>query len=41
MVAAKIATLTEIETYYDLADVLDANDALDIVEELDRQAWET
>ncbi len=36
----QVATLKEIETYYDLVDVLDANEALDIKEEAERRATE-
>lgn len=40
LVLEHVATLREIETYYDLLDVLDANEALDIKEEAERRATE-
>ena len=33
-----VATLREIETYYDIVDVFDANEALDLQDEADRRA---
>jgi len=41
LVVSEIATLKEIETYYDLADVLDAHLALDIKEEAEARALES
>ena len=35
LVVAEIATLREVETYYDLNDVLDAHEALDLQAEAD------
>jgi len=35
-----VATLEEIDCYYDLRDLLDANEALDIQDEADRLAME-
>ena len=39
-VLAGILTLKEIETYYDINDLWDANEALDIKEEAERRALE-
>jgi len=39
-VVAKIATLEEIETHYDLVDLLDANEALDLQDEAEALANE-
>jgi hypothetical protein len=33
LVANQVATLTEVREYYDLVDLLDANTALDLMEE--------
>lgn len=35
-----MATLQEIDTHYDILEVLDANEVLDLQEEADRQAME-
>jgi hypothetical protein len=40
LVVARVATLKELETYYDFVDVLDLNDALDLMDEVESQAWE-
>ena len=40
-VLAGILTLKEIKTYYDILDVWDANEALDIKEEAERQNYES
>lgn len=40
LVIERVATLTELEKYYDLVDVLDANEALDLREEAERRANE-
>lgn len=40
LVIERVATLTELERYYDLVDVLDANEALDLREEAERRANE-
>ena len=40
LVLARIATLEEIETYYDLLELLDAHEALDLQEEADAIANE-
>ena len=37
---AKVTTLREIETHYDLVDMLDLHEALDIQEEAERMANE-
>jgi len=41
LVVERVATLEEVETYYDLIDVFDANAALDLREEAERKAWES
>lgn len=38
LVVRQIATLHEIETHYDINDVGDANEALDLMDEAERQA---
>jgi hypothetical protein len=40
LVARQAATLKEVETYYDLVDVFDMNDALDLLDEADARACE-
>jgi hypothetical protein len=40
LVVFKVATLEELECYYDLADVLEAHEALDFKQELEAKAWE-
>jgi hypothetical protein len=39
-VVFNVATLEELESYYDLADVLDAHEALDFKQELEAKSWE-
>jgi hypothetical protein len=41
LVLANVATLKEIETYYDIVDVWDANEALDLKEEAEQRVYET
>jgi len=41
LVVNNVATLKEIETYYDLVDVFDAHDALDVKEELEHKSAKT
>ena len=40
LVVERVATLQEIETFYDVLNVLDANEALDLREEAERRAAE-
>lgn len=37
----QVTSLEEVETYYDLVDVLDANEALDLKEDAEHQATES
>jgi hypothetical protein len=39
LVVEKVATLTEIHTYYDLVEVLDAHTALDLIQEAEALQW--
>lgn len=41
LVTEKVATLKEVNTYYDLVDVLDAHLALDLRDEAEAKAMET
>jgi len=38
VVLAKIATLSELDTHYSFMDLVHANDALDVQEEMEREA---
>lgn len=38
LVIRKVATLEEVETYYSLVDLLDANEALDLYEKAQAEA---
>ena len=40
VVVRQIATLKEIETHYDIVDLFDANEALDLQDEAERRASE-
>lgn len=40
-ILAGVTTLRELETYYDINDVWDANEALDIQQEAERRALES
>lgn len=40
VVLSKIATLAELDTHYSFMDLVHANDALDIQEEMEREAQE-
>jgi len=35
-----VATLEEVDGYYDLVELLDLNEALDVQDEADAKAWE-
>lgn len=41
IVVERVATLQEIETYWDLCDVLDAHLSLDLVAEAEAKAYKT
>ena len=36
----RVATLKEVNTYWDLCDLLEAHDALDLRDKAEEQAWE-
>jgi hypothetical protein len=39
LVVEKVATLTELNSYYDLVEVYDAHTALDLLQEAEALAW--
>lgn len=40
LVVERVATLQEVSTFYDLVEVLDANEALDLKEEAERRSMD-
>jgi len=40
LVANRIATLQEIDTHYDIVEIWDANETLDILEEAEQRAFQ-